>query len=635
MKTTLLNILFCLPGYCFAFDQIPTNSEFEIFLELVKTFREQDDENKMLLCGNKAVQIAQSYQDYVGEAKVYIALGNYYYDNNESSIEAYDYYYKAYRAYSIAKDQEKMAKTLLRLAILEKNTRNFLKSKESSFRALELLGNFQTDFSDHIYNNLGIVYGELQDIKNSQLYHQKALKIRIQTNQEELILQSYNNIATAYLENGYLNKAVPFYKKGLSYPVSILEQYPEEYARLLDNYAHLQFIQGKKDVLSTMLKALSIREDCGHDAGILSSYLNLAYYYHKLNQFPVSNSYALKTYEKGLQTKNFRDALFALELLESNFKELGDYKNALQYSGYHKHIVDYLANEELKINEKFADIRYAASQKDKENKVLRLRNKEQQLQTEKRKKYLYLAIGIFSVVVLLGLGYVWFSKLKQKQQEQVAAQEIIQLMFEKQEAAENAKSIEQQRIANDLHDSVAGKLSGLMLKLDTIGESSPPDVKSKIDPTVTHLEDILEELRSIVHGMNEQQVIAISYPLLIRELASQQLEAKTIISSTIDPLIDWSTVSNRIKLEIYYIILQSVRNINEHSKAKEAKVEITQNQKKLLLTISDDGIGLKKDITLGMGISGMKKRVQKVGGSFEIATTENNGTTIAIKIPIV
>lgn len=634
MKTTLLNLLFLIPGYCLAIDKAPSIHQFDISLDLVKKYRDQDQEKQMLASSTKAIHIAESLSNDTSKAKVYIALGNYYYEKNESSVVAYDYYYKAYRAYHQGKDIEKMAKTLLRLAILEKNTRNFYKSKENCFRALELLGNNQTDFSDHLYNNLGIVYGELGDIKNARLYHQKALDIRKENKQEEFIIQSYNNIATAYMENGYLEEAIPFYKKGLSFPVSTLQKYPEEYARLLDNYAHLRFLKGEENVLHDMLKALSIRKECEHDAGILSSYLNLATYYQKLNQYTRSNHYADQTYKKALQTKNYRDALMALELLESNFQSMGKYKIALDYAKEHKRIVDYLANEELKISEKFADIRYASSQKEKENKILKLRNKEQQLQTEKKKNYLYLTLGIFSILLVAGLGYVRLSRLKQKQKEQTAAQEIIQLMFEKQEAAENAKNIEQKRIANDLHDSIAGKLSGLMLKLDTIGESSPQDIKSKIDPTVTHLEDILEELRSIVHGMNEQQVIAISYPLLIRELASQQLSGKTLISSTVDPMIDWSTISNRIKLAIYYIIQQSVRNINEHSQATEAHVQITRNQKIVLLTISDNGTGLKKEITLGMGILGMKKRTQDVGGSFEITSSEKKGTVITIKIPL-
>ena len=634
MKKTFLYLFFYLTSFCWAADQKPLNQEFDTLFEHLKKYREQDRESQMLTSGKKALLIAETLDDYAAKAKIYIALGNYYSDKNESSIIAYDYYYKAYRSYSHTKDAVKMAKTLLRLAILEKNTKNYLKSKESCFLALELLGDKPSEFLESIYNNLGIVYGELQDVKTAVMYHKKALALRMQDNQQELILQSYNNIATAYLDNGDLNNAASYYKKGLSYPATILQQFPEEYARLLDNFSHLQFLQGKKEVLPNLLKALSIREKCEHQAGIIISYLHLASYYQDLNQLPLSNTYAQKAYQKANQTKNYRDVLTALTILEANSQYLKNYKKALEYANKHKQIVDYLAHEELKINEKFADIRYQASQKDKENKSLWLQNKEQQLLTVKQKKYLYLTLCVFGVVLLSGVGYFQYSKMEQKQKEQKAASEIIRLLFERQEATEKAKQMEQERIANDLHDSIAGKLSGLMLKLDTISVSSPKEIKSKLDPTVEHLEAILKELQHIVHDMNEQQLISISYPLLIAELANQHLIDKTIISCEIDSTIDWDKISSRVKLAIYYIVQQGVRNINEHSNALQGSVELTLNHLNLLLTIMDNGIGMKKEITLGMGISGMKKRAQEVGGNFEIVSTKNNGTTICIKIPV-
>lgn len=634
MKKTFLYLFFYLTSFCWAADQKPLNQEFDTLFEHLKKYREQDRESQMLTSGKKALLIAETLDDYAAKAKIYIALGNYYSDKNESSIIAYDYYYKAYRSYSHTKDAVKLAKTLLRLAILEKNTKNYLKSKESCFLALELLGDKPSEFLESIYNNLGIVYGELQDVKTSVMYHKKALALRMQDNQQELILQSYNNIATAYLDNGDLNNAASYYKKGLSYPATILQQFPEEYARLLDNFSHLQFLQGKKEVLPNLLKALSIREKCEHQAGIIISYLHLASYYQDLNQLPLSNTYAQKAYQKANQTKNYRDVLTALTILEANSQYLKNYKKALEYANKHKQIVDYLAKEELKINEKFADIRYQASQKDKENKSLWLQNKEQQLLTVKQKKYLYLTLCVFGVVLLSGVGYFQYSKMEQKQKEQKAAGEIIRLLFERQEATEKAKQMEQERIANDLHDSIAGKLSGLMLKLDTISVSSPKEIKSKLDPTVEHLEAILKELQLIVHNMNEQQLISISYPLLIAELANQHLIDKTIITCEIDSTIDWDKISSRVKLAIYYIVQQGVRNINEHSNALQGSVELKLNHLNLLLTIMDNGIGLKKEITLGMGISGMKKRAQEVGGNFEIVSTKNNGTTICIKIPV-
>lgn len=619
-------------GYASKKDSL--QKRYEYYFERAKQYRESDNEKQMLLSGQKAIDIAQGLSDKVAKAKVYIAFGNYYYSKDESSVSSYEYYYKAYREYRLVKDSVKMSKTLLRLAILEKNTRNFLKSKESSFLALELLKGEQSDFLESIYNNLGIVYGELKDLKSAVFYHQKALLLRERENKQELVIQSYNNIACAFMDNGYLSSAKRYFLKGLSYDQNLLLLYPIEYSRLLDNYAHLKSLLSEKGALDDLQKALFIRQKINHQAGILTSYLHLSDYYQKKDNIALSNSYANKAYLGALKGKKYRDVLSSLVILESNSQRSGDYKKALQYAKKYNQVMDYLSDAELKINEKFADLRYLATQKQKENKDLRLLNKEQQLTTERRKKYLYIVIGLLGVVTLAGIGYFQYSKMEYKQKEQKASQEIIELLYQKQEVAQIAKHLEQQRIANDLHDSVAGKLSGLMLKLDTIGVISPQEIKNKIDPAVDHLQDILQELKCIVHDMNEQQVVCVSYPLLIEGIANQQFSGKTRITSFIDSLINWESISSQVKLEFYYIIQQAIRNINEHSKASMGFVEIRQVKNNLLLTISDNGQGFNGGQKSGMGISGMRKRVKEVGGDFQIESSKDNGTIISIKITL-
>lgn len=207
------------------------------------------------------------------------------------------------------------------------------------------------------------------------------------------------------------------------------------------------------------------------------------------------------------------------------------------------------------------------------------------------------------------------------------------LLFESKEAGERAKSLEQERISNDLHDSIAGKLSGLMLKLDTIAVSSPTEIKKKLDPAVEHVDNILQELSSIVHDMNERKITEVSYSLLIKEVAGSQFTEKTAFSFFIDDSINWDTISNRIKLAFYYIIQQGVRNITQHSKATEASVEIRLKEDTIFLTISDNGIGINQDTSSRMGLPGMKKRTEELGGKFELQSGVNKGTTITIKIP--
>lgn len=631
MRALLFCLFFTLNCFALNSDKDTLEKKYEYYFQNLKNSRELGNEKQMLHSAQKAIYLAELLGSNPQKGKIYIALGNYYYDKNESSPFAYDYYYRGLREYSKDKDSIKMAKTLLRLAILEKNTRSYLKSKESCFKALELLNNKETDFLESIYNNLGIVYNELKDVKSSVFYHQKALELRSKNNEQELILQSYNNIGTCYLENGFLKKAKSFYAAGLGYPKQILEYFPKEYSRLLDNNAYLKLLQGERDVLEDLLKALAIRDSINHQAGIVTSCLHLATYYQGMDDTKTSDFYASKAYRSAFANKNYGDALLCLVVLESNSQKKGDYKKALEYARQYNRFVDYLAKEELKIDEKFAEIRYQAKQKENENKILRFKNQQQEI---KRKKYLKIVTGLFAILLASVMVYVQFSKIKRKEQERKATEQIMQLLYEKQQALENVKDIEQKRIANDLHDSVAGKLSGLMLKLDTIAVGSPKELKDKLDPAVKNLEDILKELILIVHDMNDRQVVKVSYLVLIKELVHQFESRSTTFSSTIDTRIDWDKISNRVKLTIYYVLQQALRNIVEHSKASKTTVQIDIIKEFIQIAVSDDGRGFKEDKPSGMGILGMRKRIQEVGGDFIVDTAINSGTTIKIKIPI-
>ncbi|MET3536711.1 tetratricopeptide repeat-containing sensor histidine kinase [Chryseobacterium limigenitum] len=603
------------------------------FGQMEKNYENKKEDSLLFHC-RKAIFYAKELKDPALEGKVYIYVGSYYYDQNESSSLAYENYHRAYELYSKAKDTLRIAKTLFRMAILEKNVQNHTKAKESLFRSLELLKEQKPDFLHGIYNDLGIIYDHLGNLNQSILYYKKSLALRLESGNKELTIQSLNNIATTYKDHKDYRNAEKYFVQAFKHPQSELEKYPEEYARIIDNRAHLHFLQNKNsEVLAEYSKALKLRESVQNHEGAVMSHLHLAEYYRYHHDYKMSDAFAEKAFKSSYQMGTFRNSLLALKILRDNAESSGNSSKALDYGNQYIQLQQKVYDKEMQTEEKFADIRYASGQKEKENKSLRLQNKEQQLLTEKRKKYLYIAIGLFGVIALAGTGYIQYSRMEQKQKEQNAEKEIMELLIRQQEVSEKAKYLEQERISNDLHDSIAGKLSGLMLKLDTIAVSSPLEIKKKLDPAVENVDAILQELHSIVHDMNEQQVTEVSYPLLIRELAGSQLTEKTAFSFFIDESINWDTISNRIKLAFYYIIQQGVRNITEHSEATKSIIEIRSKENTVFLTISDNGIGMD-NATTGMGLPGMKKRTEELGGIVELQSVRNKGTTITIKIPI-
>lgn len=631
-----LSIVLIFVGWCIQAQHSKSGQyEFDASFELLQKAKNQNNTEKVLEYGKRSLKIARQMRQPALEGKVYVALGNYYYQINESSSEAYGYYHHAYDSYGQSKDTIKMAKTLLRMAILEKNIRNYLRAKQTLITALEFLKEKEPDYIADVYNELGIVYDETGNLQESIRYHELSLKHRMDVHEIPLIIQSINNMATAYKDHKQYEKSGQQYRRAFREYGKTLYRYPEEYARLIDNQAHLNHLIGNNAVvLRAYLNAKKIREDHGDIPGIITSELHISEYFRSTKQYSTSNQHAERAYKKAFGNNNFRDALASLYILGENARDAGHLRQSLEYHIRYNSLLKEMFQQELSVDEKFADIRYAASQKEKENKNLKLLNQEQQLLAEKREKHFYISLIIFGVFVVAGFLYIKSVQAKQKQKEQRAQQEILKLLYEKRESTEKTKKREQERIANDLHDSVASKLSGLMLKIDTIAISSPASIQQKLDPVVDQTEHILKELKSIVHDMNDYQVSIVNYPHLIQELVERK-ESRTIsVKFTIDNSIDWNPINNRIKLAIYYIVQQARRNLDEHSQATEAYFDIGQKGEELVLTITDNGVGIDTDRKLGMGIPGMQRRVSELGGKLLLTSIDQIGTKIQIIIPI-
>ena len=96
-------------------------------------------------------------------------------------------------------------------------------------------------------------------------------------------------------------------------------------------------------------------------------------------------------------------------------------------------------------------------------------------------------------------------------------------------------------------------------------------------------------------------------------------------------------LDNLLEITIFRIIQELVTNIIKHSQATSANISITNHQDSLSIIIEDNGIGFdmkKIQHKDGMGLSSIEKRVEHLEGTLEVDSTEGNGTTILIDIPL-
>ena len=91
-----------------------------------------------------------------------------------------------------------------------------------------------------------------------------------------------------------------------------------------------------------------------------------------------------------------------------------------------------------------------------------------------------------------------------------------------------------------------------------------------------------------------------------------------------------------VELAAYRIAQEAITNAVRHSGASRVDVELSVDpeQHRLTLSVTDDGIGLRKTETFGFGIQSMRQRAQEVGGDCVIGTHPSGGVVVTAHLPL-
>ncbi|WP_425566985.1 sensor histidine kinase [Pseudonocardia yunnanensis] len=83
----------------------------------------------------------------------------------------------------------------------------------------------------------------------------------------------------------------------------------------------------------------------------------------------------------------------------------------------------------------------------------------------------------------------------------------------------------------------------------------------------------------------------------------------------------------------YYVVSEALTNTTKHARASHAHVTVEQRDALLCLSIRDDGIGGAHPAG-GSGLTGLRDRVQALGGSIEVDSRPGEGTAILVELPL-
>jgi signal transduction histidine kinase len=194
---------------------------------------------------------------------------------------------------------------------------------------------------------------------------------------------------------------------------------------------------------------------------------------------------------------------------------------------------------------------------------------------------------------------------------------------------------ERDRLARDLHDTVIQRLFGAGLRLQGIaGAVREADIARRMGTVVTEIDESITQLRSIIYALGlvgGEQGIRAKIITLVRDLA--EVVGFEVLSS-FDGAVD-SAISEEIAEHLLIVVREAITNIGRHAHATEATMRLSVDADYCQLIVTDNGIGLGSGKTRegGSGLVNMRRRAEKLRGSFDVVGSPDGGTTLTWRVP--
>lgn len=578
----------------------------------------------------KTLSFANKINDTITEAYALWDLADFF-ETHMVMDSAFYNYQEAQKRFTSLKDNYYAGRMFYNMALIQTEVKDYTGAEVNAFNSIELLKPLNEHLRLHrCYSLLGSITKELKEYDRSLEYFNLANEYLSEAKSEEIPRLYYpqlqNNIGNVYKDQGNYNAAKKYYQKAVFTEDSLRFFAPSTYALIVNNLAFSRFKLGDTlNILQDLEMAKRIQKELNDIEGLSLSEYNFAEFYLSKNDTlnAVASGQKAKQYaEEGSNNKRLLASLGLLARI--------DPKNSLNYTERYIALTDSLIQVERQERNKFTRIRFETDEFIAENESL----------VRKKQIWTGLALSIFLLGVSLYVIFYQRSRnqaLQFQQQQQTSNQEIFDLMLSQKQKIAETKKAEQKRISEELHDGVLGKMLGARMVLTGLNKVASEEAISERAKAIAALKDVEGEVRAISHELSHAAYHNINnFISSIKELLKTTCSTNDLdFSFDYDETYDWDAMKGEIKINLYRMVQEILQNAVKHSKCKNILVSFVRRNQILIVTITDDGQGFaSKPGKKGIGMRNIKSRVEKLGGTWDIDSRPNKGTTIILNIPL-
>ena len=595
---------------------------------------------------NKAIHLSEKLKNDTILAMAYLNVA-YIIKDRGMPDSALRLYQKALRLYESEQDSIGIAKVNAMLAIHYKYSGDFDRGLNSALIANRIFRKYnQGGALGRSYINLGNIYERLGDYDTAvacyDLAYQTGQKINnAQISQSALInktvmfwhkgnretekgdsltaQESYRSAKDGFLE------AIAFSKK-----INDWQTLPLLYSNISIVYRDLHRYN---EAIASAQEAVRIAKEMDLMTDQLNALNNLGIAYTAVKQYKKAEASYLESLKLAKRSKQKEAIQEASSNLSSVYEMMGKYKEALKYSRMSAAWQDSLFNENKQKLIEEHKTNY-------EILYLKDRQKITRLKEEKARQERNIIFVVASVIVVILLLLIIFFRMRAKKNRIIAEQRIQKLEDEKKLMAAQAVMVgqekERERIARELHDGIGVLLSTASIHFSSVEDKTDKETADMLKKANTLLREAGKEVRQISHNMMPGVLSKFGLKEAVEDMFENVEEAGEI---EVDLHLDMGDdrLPQNMEIMIFRIVQEMLNNTLKHAKASKITFSLKKEEQDIRLEYEDNGIGFdeeKLSDEKSLGLSGIRSRVEYLGGTVELKTGKGKGTSYSVIIPL-
>jgi PAS domain S-box-containing protein len=194
------------------------------------------------------------------------------------------------------------------------------------------------------------------------------------------------------------------------------------------------------------------------------------------------------------------------------------------------------------------------------------------------------------------------------------------------------------RVAQEIHDELGQALTAAKIELSMLELALPADnlfLRQRIQTVSLIINDVMAGMRKISGGLRPSVLDHLGLEAAIDWL-TLDFQERTGISCVFESVETEATPDDPVAIAIYRILEEALTNIEQHSQARNVRVQLDVLDESVHLEVTDDGVGFDPSRVRSetLGILGMKERARRLGGQLTIESSPGTGTRLTATLPL-